>query len=620
MKTLELLAPAKDLQTAREAILHGADAVYIGAPKFGARQAAPVSVDDICTLCREAHLFGVRIFVALNTILYDNELAEVEQLIWQLYRAGADALIIQDMGITEMHLPPIALHASTQCHNNDAEQLNRLEQLGFEQAVLARELNPAEIKHMGEQLKSMRLEAFIHGAICVSYSGRCYLSQYAKGRSANRGACAQMCRMTYDLVDARGRIIMQEKYLLSPKDMNRSEQLQDLIEAGVSSFKIEGRLKGIGYVKNVTAFYRRALDKIIARYPDEYRRSSHGITRISFTPDLSKSFNRGFTSNFFHRGTADHPNENIVNIHTPKSLGERMGRVVRFRQNAFDLDTSHNMHNGDGLLFITPDGEYLGASVNGIDVRGFVELNKRMDLPVGTAVFRNYDLHFEQTLLHESATRRIPTDVVLRTLPHGIALDFTAEGITVSRALFTDFERAKTFRPEPMMEALKKLGDTVLEVATMRIDLPHEPFIPLSVLSQLRRETANLMERALCHAHAPVVRRESGFVSEKAQALKGFFTPDTDYRANISNRLARRHYNRFAPTVPSPAYELKPDAEAALMTTKHCIRRMLGYCTAETSRRMPYVEPLFLVQGNERIRLAFDCGECVMRLYATTES
>ncbi len=620
MKSLELLAPAKDLQTAREAILHGADAVYIGAPKFGARQAAPVSVDDIATLCREAHIFGVRIFVALNTILYDDELAEVERLIWQLYRAGADALIIQDMGITEMHLPPIALHASTQCHNNEAEQLNRLEQLGFEQAVLARELNPAEIKCMGEQLKFMRLEAFIHGAICVSYSGRCYLSQYAKGRSANRGACAQMCRMTYDLVDSSGQVIMQEKHLLSPKDMNRSEHLHELIAAGISSFKIEGRLKGISYVKNVTAFYRRALDRIIAEHPDKYSRSSRGITRLAFMPDLSKSFNRGFTANFFRRGSAEHPNENVVNINTPKSLGESMGRVVRTRQNTFVLDASHDLTNGDGLLFITPNGEYLGASVNGTEANGAVELNKRMNLPAGTEVFRNYDLHFEQTLSHRSATRHIPIDMVLRRIPHGIALDFTAGDIAVSRSLFADFEPAKTYRSEPMIEALKKLGDTALEVASIRVDLPHEPFIPLSVLSQLRRETAELMERALRHVHAPVVRRESGFMPEKAQTLRGLFTPETDYCANISNRLARQHYSRLTPVTLAPAYELKPDAKAALMTTKHCIRRMLGYCTAETTRSMPYAEPLFLVQGNERIRLTFDCGDCVMRLYATSES
>ncbi|SUB88921.1 Uncharacterized protease yhbU precursor [Porphyromonas macacae] len=613
MHKLELLAPAKDLATAREAILHGADAVYLGAPKFGARQAASVSLEDIAVLTQEAHLFGVKVYIALNTILFDSELAEAESLIHRLYHVGVDAVIIQDMGITEMNLPPIALHASTQCHNSTSEKLTLLEQLGFEQAVLARELNPAEIARIRE-CTCIRLEVFVHGAVCVSYSGRCYLSEAIKGRSANRGACAQMCRQTYDLVDAEGTYIYKEKYLLSAKDMNRSESLEDLVLAGVTSFKIEGRLKGVSYVKNVTACYSRLLDEIIKKYPDRYERSSKGICKYLFEPDLNRCFNRGYTNNYFHTATPDRPNDNIVNINTPKSTGEFAGVVKKCIRGLMVMNSVRQLHNADGLIFILPDGSYEGSAVNKILSGGNIELNKRLNLPSGTQVYRNYDHQFEQILSKPSATRKIPVDLVLRSLPFGLVLDISDGTNSTSTSIEFIPEKAKNFRPDAIKEILCRQGDTVFEVRGVTLALKNEPFIPPSLLTRLRRDAIRRFEMCLKIMNSPRYFAPTLKIKEKAGSIKSGLYPNVGYEGNVSNRLAQQHYRKLGASDIQPAFELLQAKDAALMTTKHCFRRLLGYCTRETLKRMPYKEPLFLIQGNERFQIKFDCKNCLMRI------
>ncbi|MDR2914816.1 MAG: U32 family peptidase, partial [Tannerella sp.] len=349
-RPIELLAPAKDLTCGMEAILHGADAVYIGAPKFGARAAATNSIDDIHALCDFAHLYNARIYVALNTILKDEELKETEILIRKIYDAGADALIVQDMGITQLDIPPIPLHASTQMDNCTPEKVGFLHKAGFTQIVLARELTLDEVQTISERVPDVTLEAFIHGALCVSYSGRCYLSYAVSGRSANRGECAQCCRLPYSLVDAGGTVITERKHLLSLKDMNRSDDLEAMMRAGISSLKIEGRLKDVSYVKNIVAYYRKKLDGIFAKNPVFYR-SSAGYSSYTFEPQPEKSFNRGFTSYFLHGRDIE-----ITSFDTPKSVGEPVGSVKEIKGNSFTVAGLKPIHNGDGLIFFNQRG------------------------------------------------------------------------------------------------------------------------------------------------------------------------------------------------------------------------------------------------------------------------
>ena len=402
-RKIELLSPAKDLQCGIEAINHGADAVYIGAPKFGARAAVGNSLEDIGILCRYAHLYGVRIYVTLNTILKDEELDEVELMIWELWRVGVDALIIQDMGIMKLHLPPIPLHASTQMDNRTSEKVQFLEKVGFKQVVLARELSLNEIRQISEHT-TVPLEVFVHGALCVSYSGQCYLSAALSGRSANRGECAQYCRLPYTMVDSTGKEIVSEKHLLSLKDMNRSEHLEALLDAGVSSLKIEGRLKDITYVKNVTAFYRKKLDEIFTRRK-EYIRSSLGKSVFTFEPVVEKSFNRGFTS-FFLKGRTS----NITAFDTPKSLGELVGSVKEIKGNSFTISGLKQLNNGDGLVFFNKQGVLEGFRVNRVDANRVYPLEMPSILPK-TPLYRNFDHAFEKLLAKPSAERKLGVQI-----------------------------------------------------------------------------------------------------------------------------------------------------------------------------------------------------------------
>ena len=417
MTSLELLAPAKNLDCGIAAIDHGADAVYIGAPRFGARSAAGNSLEDISRLCDYAHPFGVKVYVTVNTILYDDELDDTRQLLQDLQSIGVDAVLVQDMGILELSSSFLfpRLHASTQTDNRTPEKVRWLRDLGFKRVVLARELSVEEISEIHREVPDVELEVFVHGALCVSYSGICYASQYCFGRSANRGECAQFCRMKFSLVDSEGREVEHDRYLLSLKDLNQSDHLQELIEAGATSFKIEGRLKDVGYVKNVTAAYSQRLNAIIRRYPDKYRRSSSGECRYTFTPDLRKTFNRGYTTYFLHGRQPD-----IASFDTPKAMGEFVGTVKELRGDSFNVAGISSFANGDGLCFVNDDRQLEGFRANRVQGNRIWPYRMPRGIRPGVRLYRNSDQEFERVLSKTSSERRIPIRLALRAVDDGI--------------------------------------------------------------------------------------------------------------------------------------------------------------------------------------------------------
>ena len=600
-KHIELLAPAKDLTCGREAVLHGADAVYIGAPKFGARAAAGNTIDDIRALCDFAHIYNVSIYVALNTILRDDELKEAEQVIGQLYDAGVDALIVQDMGITRLDIPPIALHASTQMDNCTPEKVAFLAQAGFEQVVLARELTLEEIRRIADRVTDgVALEAFVHGALCVSYSGRCYLSAALTGRSANRGACAQCCRLPYTMVDADGRIMAKDKHLLSLRDMNRANDLEAMIAAGVTSFKIEGRLKDVAYVKNVTAYYRRRLDEIIAR-DASLCRSSDGRSTFTFEPRPEKSFNRGFTDYFLHGRRAD-----ITSFDTPKSIGEPMGRA-RVSRGGLVVEGREPLHNGDGLVFFNPKGELEGFRVNRAEGRRIASARMPAIRP-GTMLYRNADSAFEALLSKPSADRRIAVELTWRELPNGFALqiaDASGCSVTVTRSFAT--EPALRPQEDNIRAQLSRLGTTPFEAAQVTINMPGNAFVPSSLLSGMRREA---VEQLLSERRARRTRRQR----KPADPAAVYPADQLDYTANIYNAEAEAFYRSHGVHAMERAYEERPRRGAPLMFTRHCLRYSMGWCPVHQGGRSPFREPYYLLHEGVRLRLEFDCARCEMRV------
>ena len=600
-KHIELLAPAKDLACGREAVLHGADAVYIGAPKFGARAAAGNTIDDIRALCDFAHIYNVSIYVALNTILRDDELKEAEQVIGQLYEAEVDALIVQDMGITRLDIPPIALHASTQMDNCTPEKVAFLARAGFEQVVLARELTLEEMRRIAERIPDgVALEAFVHGALCVSYSGRCYLSAAMMGRSANRGACAQCCRLPYTMVDADGRIIAKDKHLLSLRDMNRANDLEAMIAAGITSFKIEGRLKDVAYVKNVTAYYRRRLDEIMAR-DASLCRSSDGRSTFTFEPRPEKSFNRGFTDYFLHGRRAD-----ITSFDTPKSIGEPMGRA-RVSGGGLVVEGREPLHNGDGLVFFNPKGELEGFRVNRAEGRRIASARMPAIRP-GTMLYRNADSAFEALLSKPSANRRIAVELTWRELPNGFALQI-ADASGCSASITRSFATEPALRPQEdnIRAQLSRLGTTPFEAVQITINMPGNAFVPSSLLSGMRREA---VERLLSERRARRTRRQ-----RKPEDPAAVFPIDQlDYTANIYNAAAEAFYRSHGVHTVERAYEERPRAGAALMFTRHCLRYSMGWCPVHQRGQSPFREPYYLLHEGARLRLEFDCARCEMRV------
>jgi putative protease len=598
-RSIELLAPAKDLVCGMEAIRHGADAVYIGAPKFGARAAAGNTVEDIHQLCDFAHIFDARVYVALNTILKDEELPEAEALIRQLYQAGADALIVQDMGITRLDLPPIPLHASTQADNCTPEKVAFWYQTGFTQVVLARELSLEEIRAIANQTP-VTLEAFVHGALCVSYSGRCYLSSALNGRSANRGECAQCCRLPYTLVDADGQTIVADKHLLSLKDLNCSDDLAAMMEAGVSSFKIEGRLKDVSYVKNITAFYRKKLDALFAKNP-RYYRSSAGASSYSFAPQPAKSFNRGFSTYFLHGREPD-----IAAFDTPKSIGEPVGTVKELKGNSFTLAGLKPVHNGDGLAFFNAKGELEGFRVNRAETNRIYPL-KMPALRPKTPVYRNYDKTFEEQLSKPTAERKLELDMEFSETPFGFALAVTDE--TGARAVIVKpfaKEPAKNNPADNIRAQLFKVGNTPFLVREIVVTMSVAWFVPSSVLGEMRRDA---IERLLSVRR---IRYQRLWV-RKAVYSQPVSYPEKrlDYTANIANAQAAGFYASHGVQAMEPAFEISPRNDVPLMYTKHCLRYSMGWCPVHHRRKSPYKEPFYLVYKQTRLRLWFDCKSCV---------
>ncbi|MCR8894840.1 U32 family peptidase [Bacteroides sp. ET336] len=603
-RPIELLAPAKNLECGIEAINHGADAVYIGAPRFGARAAAGNSIENIKALVEHAHLYNARIYVTVNTILHDEELPETEKMIWELYRAGVDALIIQDMGITRLNLPPIALHASTQMDNRTPEKVKFLSDIGFRQVVLARELSLDEIKKIHDTCPETLLEVFIHGALCVSYSGQCYVSQACYGRSANRGECAQFCRLAFDLVDSNGKTIEQNKHLLSLKDMNQSDNLEALLDAGATSLKIEGRLKDVSYVKNVTAYYRQKLDSIF-KYRKEYVRASSGTVKTTFTPQLDKSFSRGFTD-YFLRGR----NPGIFSFSTPKSLGEEVGTVKEIRGNYFTVAGVKSFNNGDGLCYIDDNGRLQGFRVNR------VENNKLFpqDMPrlkPKTRLYRNFDQEFEKLMQKKSAERKIAVDICLAENNFGFTLSFTDEDDnSVSLTLERVKEPARTPQADNLRNQLSKLGNTPFEAKDIKIDLSDNWFIPSSELSELRR---NAVEKLL-EARRINYRRE---VFRLKESKTKFPVSTLTYLGNVMNSSAAEFYKNHGVLKVMPAFEKEQPKDAVLMFCKHCIRYSMGWCPVHHKVRSPFREPYYLVSSDgRRFRLEFDCKQCQMKVLA----
>ena len=604
-KKIELLAPAKDLNSGIEAILHGADAVYIGAPKFSARAAASNSLQDIEALVNFAHPYRAKVYVALNTILHDEELPEAEKMIHQLQQIGVDALIVQDMGICQLDLPPIPLHASTQTDNRSVEKVRFLEEAGFSQVVLARELSLEEIRQIADQ-SAVRLEVFVHGALCVSYSGQCYISQVLASRSANRGVCAQYCRLPYTLIDSKGRVLIKDKHLLSLKDLNRTEQLEALIDAGVSSFKIEGRLKDSSYCKNVTAWYRQKLDAIISRR-DDLQAASSPYCRYSFEPDVNKSFNRGFTP-YFLTGKR----EIFIQPGTPKSLGEALG-MAEPQNKTMSYKGELALHNGDGLSFFNEKGEFDGFRLNKIEGKRLIPAGRTSLPDKAVFLYRTHNQVFEQELAKPSATRYIPVQLSCRALAFGFVLEMKdREGNNASIAFESEKIPAKKSQREILLKTLSKNTCPPYEVSSCELEGVDGYFVPLSLWTA---------QRNLLYERFDMVRRLSYRREEKV--FKPGFHPypqeTLSYLGNVLNRKAFEFYKQHGVQVVSPALESKNSGnsttskgeEIVLMRCKHCLKHYLGACPKESSS-VALEEPLYLLDQGEKLRLKFDCKACEM--------
>lgn len=603
-RKIELLAPAKNLECGMAAIDHGADAVYIGAPKFGARAAAVNSLEDIAALVEYAHLYNVRIYVTVNTILKDEELKETEEMIRALYRVGVDALIVQDMGIAGLELPPIPLHASTQMDNRTAEKVRFLADAGFRQVVLARELSLREIGKIHEACPDVPLEIFVHGALCVSYSGQCYVSQACFGRSANRGECAQFCRLPFSLVDSNDRVIVKDKHLLSLKDLNQSEELEALLDAGASSFKIEGRLKDVSYVKNVTAAYRQKLDAILARRK-EYVRASSGSCRYAFNPQLDKSFSRGFTHYFLHGRTRD-----VFSFDTPKSLGEEMGTMKEARGNYLTVAGLKSFNNGDGVCYIDEQGKLQGFRINRVEGNKLYPQEMPRIKP-RTVLYRNFDQEFEKILARRSSERKMAVAIRLADTAFGFALTLTDEDDNrVTLSLPRAKEPARTPQEENLKTQLAKLGNTPFEAERVDIDFTENWFLPASVLADFRRQAIE----KLIAARRINYRRELAVLRPTTHAF-----PQTalTYLGNVMNARAASFYAGHGVASIAPAFEQTPVEKAVLMFCKHCLRYSMGWCPVHQRERSPYREPYYLVSTDgKRFRLEFDCRNCQMKVSA----
>ena len=615
MRKIELLAPAKDLKCGIAAIAHGADAVYIGAQRFGARAAAGNSVEDIEQLCRYAHRYAAKVYVTVNTIIYDNELEDTRRLLDELKQAGVDAVLVQDMSLVPCS--PLPLHASTQTDNRTVEKVRWLRSLGFSRVVLARELSMAEIKAIHKAVPDVELEVFVHGALCVSYSGQCYASQYCFGRSANRGECAQFCRLKFNLEDADGNTIDRNRYLLSLKDMCRIDRLEQLVDAGVTSFKIEGRLKDVTYVKNVVAAYSTRLNQIIEKSGGRLARASMGSATYTFTPNLKKTFNRGFTDYFLNGRTPD-----IASPDTPKAIGEFVGKVKEISRRGIRVAGTSVFANGDGLCYVNGERELEGFRVNRVENNLLIPAKTPRSLRVGMSLYRNNDQLFERELQKHTAERKIPVSLVLGETDRGFSLTMQVVGSEWDSPIvamsFVDAEKqeAQTPQRDNYKRLLSRLGDTPFVADSIEFEpSSFSRFIPSSVIAALRRDACERLEEeigAAMHSH------EMTNTDVEARPLTAPPVAPLPYLYNISNRLAREFYEKCGAENTGEAFELRrPARNALIMQCRHCLRYSYGYCVKNGGKRPMWKEPLRLVlPDGRRFPLQFDCKNCQMNVYA----
>ncbi|PKO68318.1 MAG: collagenase-like protease [Betaproteobacteria bacterium HGW-Betaproteobacteria-16] len=623
---IELLSPARDADIGIEAVNHGADAVYIGGPSFGARTSADNRVQDIARLARHAHRFDSRIYVTLNTILRDDELEPARKLAWQLFDAGADALIIQDMGLLELDLPPIQLHASTQTDIRTPEKARFLQDAGLSKLVLARELTLQQIKAIHHTLDADRciVEFFIHGALCVAYSGQCFISHAHTGRSANRGDCSQACRLPYEVKDSQGRIVAHDKHVLSMKDNNQSDNLRALIEAGARSFKIEGRYKDMAYVKNLTAHYRLLLDEILEERP-ELARASSGECSFFFQPDPNQNFNREFTDYFVQGRKQD-----IGAFDTPKNPGRPIGWVTQVGPNAVDLqldDPATVVHNGDGLCYLDLQKELVGLQINRAEAIDASQGQWRVfpkdpiisfkDLRKNTQINRNRDMDWVRGLEKKSSDRRIGTWIKLTETADGLTLNVTDEdGHSGSATLPGAVADAKdpAQAESRLREGLARLGETIFEPIDIQLDMQGTRFVPASQLNALRREAIEALEAARAQAWQRLPR------GVPADPPAPYPEDALSYLANVFNQKARDFYTKHGVKVIAAAYEShEEEGEVSLMITKHCVRFSLSLCPKQAKgvtgvQGTVRAEPMQLINGKEKLTLRFDCKPCEMHV------
>lgn len=612
MTYLELLAPARNLECGIAAINHGADAVYIGAQKYGARASAGNSIEDIEQLCLYAHQFAAKVYVTVNTIVYDRELDETKVLLERLQDIGVDAVIVQDMAVADM-VRGMGLHASTQTDNRTAEKVKWLKDIGFSRAVLARELTIDEIADIHTKIPDMPLEVFIHGALCVSFSGLCYASQYCFNRSANRGECAQFCRLPFDLVDSDNRVIESNRYLLSLKDMNQSVNIDRLIEAGATSFKIEGRLKDSTYVKNVTAAYSKLLDNYISKNSDRYCRSSLGRCSYSFEPNLHKTFNRGFTSYFLDGRRPD-----VFSPDTPKAIGEYVGKVKEIRNGSFNVAGVATFANGDGLCFINRDNQLEGFRVNRAEGNRLFPQKMPSSLKAGTALYRNNDQEFERLLSKNSSERKIHIKMSIEAMPDGFRLTAYIPGAyKVSISQKSELQQAQKPQTENIIRQLTKLGGTIFECNEVSLPSDFNYFIPSSVLSQMRRVIVEQLLVVISKQRLVPEQIATGINS--VTEVPGY--KNYSYLHNIANDKAKDYYLHCGLNPVVPAFELQPSQQTSLlMQCKHCLRYSLNACkklnNVNNATTRHWTEPLYLVSADgRRFRLEFDCNRCQMNIY-----
>ncbi len=595
---IELLAPAKDCESGIAAIMCGADAVYIGAARFGAREAAGNSLAEIARLVSYAHTYWARVYVTLNTVLFDHEFPEALKLIEDVDHIGVDGLIIQDMGLLECSLPPIPLIASTQTHNATPEKVKFLEQAGFQRVILARELSLQQIRTIHAQT-SIELECFVHGALCVCYSGQCYMSYALGGRSGNRGQCAQPCRKRYSVYNSAGELLQQERYLLSLKDMNRAEYLEEFLKAGVTSFKIEGRLKNTAYVQNIVGYYRQKLDCALKNL--NLSRSSSGTATLDFEPNPQKTFNRGSTPYFLTSRDSD-----MASLDTPKSIGEPVGTVIDCEGRSLTLDTTLELHNGDGLCFFDQQRVLHGIRVNAVK-GATIDPSTMPNIKPGTPLFRNYDHEFQNLLKKSTAARQIDISIVMQEIEDGFRVTAVdADGVTAS--ITRQIEKNPAQTPDAALASIRKQmtksGGTEFVCTAVNIDWTQPYFLPVSQLNALRRE---------------VLARLSDMRQQQRPVLRRHIQPNSapypekhiDYRANVVNSRAGAFYQRHGvECIEAGAEQGRDFHEQQVMTTKHCVRYQLGEC------RPQHATPWYLVDDEGReFTLRFACDVCEMEIW-----